>query len=47
MPKLESQMTTWVPKEKGADSPDHMDAMVWAFKELGISKGGARMLTPA
>jgi predicted phage terminase large subunit-like protein len=29
--ELEDQMATWVP---GEDSPDRMDAMVWAFSEL-------------
>lgn len=29
---LEDQMCTWVPGQ--ADSPDHLDAMVWAFTEL-------------
>jgi phage terminase large subunit-like protein len=32
-PELEDQMCTWVP---GEDSPDRMDAMVWAFTELNI-----------
>lgn len=44
--KLEDQMTGWVPGQKGGDSPDHLDAMVWAFKELGIARGGSRLLTP-
>lgn len=30
-PELEDQMCTWVP---GEDSPDRMDAAVWAFTEL-------------
>ncbi|NWJ46448.1 MAG: DNA-packaging protein [Chloroflexi bacterium] len=30
-PELESQMTTWLP---GEDSPDRMDALVWACAEL-------------
>lgn len=30
-PDLESQMTTWVP---GEDSPDRMDALVWAITDL-------------
>jgi len=29
--ELETQMTTWMP---GDDSPDRMDALVWAFTEL-------------
>lgn len=32
---LEDQMTSWVP---GNDSPDRMDAMVWAFTELLLDK---------
>lgn len=31
LPELEDQCCTWVP---GEDSPDRMDAMVWAFTEL-------------
>jgi len=30
-PKLEEQMTTWVPGER---SPDRMDALVWAMSRL-------------
>jgi phage terminase large subunit-like protein len=30
-PELEDQMCTWVP---GEDSPDRMDAMVWAMTDL-------------
>jgi phage terminase large subunit-like protein len=30
-PELESQMTTWVP---GEESPDRMDALVWALTQL-------------
>jgi phage terminase large subunit-like protein len=32
LPGLETQMTTWAPKED--DSPDRVDAMVWALTEL-------------
>jgi phage terminase large subunit-like protein len=32
LPMLEAQMTTWSPKED--DSPDRVDAMVWALTEL-------------
>lgn len=32
LPQLESQMTTWAPKED--DSPDRVDALVWAITEL-------------
>ena len=34
-PALEDQMTTWVP---GEDSPDRMDALVWAATELSGGK---------
>lgn len=34
--KLESQMINWTP---GEDSPDRMDAMVWAFLELMVDSG--------
>ncbi len=33
-PDLEEQMTTWTPE---AESPDRMDALVWAFSELMLS----------
>ena len=38
-PVLEDQLCTWVP---GEDSPDHLDALVWAFTELmlGGQQGG-------
>jgi phage terminase large subunit-like protein len=32
-PELEDQLCTWVP-DSGADSPDRLDAMVWALTEL-------------
>lgn len=35
-PELEDEMTTFVP---GDDSPDRMDALVWAFTELLVRKG--------
>ncbi len=35
--KLEDQMCTWVP---GEDSPDRMDALVWAMTELEEHEGG-------
>lgn len=34
LPQLEDQMTTWVPGMDAEDSPDRMDAMVWAMAEL-------------
>jgi phage terminase large subunit-like protein len=37
--KLEDQMTEWTP---GDDSPDRLDALVWAFTDLMVSKGGAK-----
>lgn len=33
-PKLEDEMCLWTP---GEDSPNRMDAMVWAFTELGLT----------
>lgn len=36
-PKLESQMTEWVP---GEASPDRLDALVWAVTELSGEDGG-------
>lgn len=32
LPDLESEMTTWVPEDR--DSPNRMDALVWALTEL-------------
>lgn len=34
-PKLEEQLCTWQP---GDDSPDRLDALVWAFQRLMVSK---------
>src|SRR5690606_9242154 len=34
LPELETQMTTWVPGLDEDESPDRMDAMVWALTEL-------------
>lgn len=43
---LESQMTTWVPGD--SDSPDRLDAMVWAISWLyGIAAGTAVVASPA
>ncbi|MFA7122166.1 MAG: ATP-binding protein, partial [Bacilli bacterium] len=40
-PDLEDQMCEWVP---GDDSPDRMDALVWAITELAQQTPGARAL---
>lgn len=40
-PELEDQMCTWVP---GEDSPDRMDALVWALTELML--GGREYAAP-
>lgn len=45
--ELEEEMTTWVP-EKGHDSPDRMDALVWSILELdrpGVVPVRARRLS--
>jgi phage terminase large subunit-like protein len=42
-PELEDQMTTWVPDDKTADSPDRIDALVWAVRRLLV--GGDRTYT--
>jgi predicted phage terminase large subunit-like protein len=34
MPELEDQMTTWTPDS--ADSPDRLDALVWALTDLAV-----------
>ncbi|MFY0511811.1 terminase large subunit domain-containing protein [Streptomyces anulatus] len=36
-PQLEEQLTTWVP---GDDSPDRLDAMVWALTKLMLAPAG-------
>ncbi len=36
--KLEDQMTTWIPDS--GESPDRLDALVWAFTELGLASPG-------
>lgn len=35
-PKLEDELTSWVPGE--SDSPDRLDALVWAITELMVAK---------
>jgi phage terminase large subunit-like protein len=40
-PELEEQMTTWVPM--AMDSPDRMDALVWAVTELVIEHPNVRL----
>lgn len=37
LPELEEQLTTWVP---GDDSPDRLDAMVWALTDLMLAPAG-------
>lgn len=36
-PDLERQMTTFDPKDRAAESPDRMDALVWALSDLMLS----------
>lgn len=36
LPELESEMTTWVPEDR--ESPNRMDALVWALTELFLSE---------
>jgi phage terminase large subunit-like protein len=36
-PALEDQMTTWTPEDR--DSPDRMDALVWAVTHLAVPQG--------
>ncbi len=42
LPELEEQMCHWVPTDPTADSPDRMDALVWAFTDLMVSPAGGR-----
>ena len=43
---LEDQMTTWVPGQSKKDSPDRVDALVWALTELNISGRKPRKALP-
>ena len=43
---LEDQMTTWVPGQSKRESPDRMDALVWALTELNISGRKPRKALP-
>jgi len=42
-PQLEDQMCTWVP---GEDSPDRMDALVWALTELMLTGSNLTPIAP-
>jgi len=43
---LEDQMTTWVPGGSKRDSPDRLDALVWALTELNLSGRKPRKTYP-
>ena len=44
MPELEDQLCTWTPSS--SDSPDRLDALVWALTELSANRGvGVKTLT--
>jgi hypothetical protein len=45
-PELEEEMTTYVP-DPGVESPNRMDALVWALTELMLKPGGARIVSAA
>jgi phage terminase large subunit-like protein len=50
MPKLEDQLVTWEPYvngRKNPDSPDRLDAMVWACTELRVPDTGSVSINPA
>lgn len=38
LPDLEDQMCAFTPEQAGADSPDRVDALVWAFTDLMLTK---------
>jgi len=42
-PQLEDQLATWTPEDR--DSPDRLDAMVWAFTELLVAPAEPALLT--
>jgi phage terminase large subunit-like protein len=41
---LEEQLTSWTPDS--GESPDRLDALVWALTELGLTTGVARLHVP-
>lgn len=43
LPELEDQMTTWTPDS--ADSPDRLDALVWALTDLAVEPANRRRRT--
>jgi phage terminase large subunit-like protein len=47
-PQLEDQMTFWAPSEGNnrTNSPDRIDALVWAFTELMLHGGGGDVSVP-
>lgn len=38
MPQLEDQMATWVPGDRSLESPDRLDAMVWAASRVMLGR---------
>lgn len=36
--RLEDQMTSWLPDEPSSESPDRMDALVWALTDLMVDR---------
>jgi phage terminase large subunit-like protein len=45
--QLEDQMTTWVQDDKEAESPDRMDALVWAITDLMLPSEPTRKVGQA
>ena len=45
-PELEEQLTGWVPYERGDDSPDRLDTMVYALTTLAVRPGRATLASP-
>ena len=43
--RLEDQMVNWVPEEKNQDSPDRLDALVWALTALKAGQKPASLLS--
>lgn len=44
--KLEDQMCSWNPDDPRMDSPDRMDALVWALTDLMLDRTGAVLAAP-
>jgi phage terminase large subunit-like protein len=44
--RLEDQLCNWSPDDLRADSPDRMDALVWALTDLMVNQAGTTVAAP-